>query len=80
MVASDPRLAIASAGQDVAEAQRRQALAELLPQASAQASLTRTRQERSGLIDSDPVYYDGERYSKPAEPVVCAGSGFQSTV
>ncbi|MFO1375702.1 MAG: TolC family protein [Steroidobacteraceae bacterium] len=63
VVAADPRLAIASASQDVAEAQRRQALAELLPQASAQASLTRTRQERSGLVDSDPVYYDGERYS-----------------
>lgn len=33
------------------------------PQASAQASLTRTRQERSGSVHSDPVYYDGERYS-----------------
>lgn len=59
---ADPRLGIGAASGEIAAARSRQALAQLLPQAAVQAQLTRTRQERNSLFDTEPVYYDGERY------------------
>lgn len=59
---ADPRLGIGAASSEVAVARSRQALSQLLPQAAVQAQLTRTRQERNNLFETEPVYYDGERY------------------
>lgn len=66
----DPRLGVAAEESSMARSQRRQALAELLPHANAQAGISRTRNKNLSGPFTDPTITDGSRYTVEVEQSV----------